>query len=438
MKEVQVSLTRSQAEFVNSKAKFPLFCAGYGSGKSYVMGFIAVTDAMHSSKCIIGVYEPYNDLLRTVGIPTVQHWLNEFGVRFTLNKNDNVIYTSSPGIGDFYFKSMDNIESMVGYETYSSHIDELDTLTTDRAEQAFFKIMGRNRQTPDDVPQELRQWVEKNQRFEVVNKIRSYTTPEGFKFCHRMWDPQSENAIRNPEFKIYKGRTADNPKLTEDYLDGLRATYPAALLKAYMEGEFVNLESGSVYYTFDRHRHYTSRLVQPQDTLHIGMDFNVGKTCGIVFVDDANITSIVAEVVNKYDTPDLINEIKTRWPNHRIIAYPDATGVKRGTTNASTSDIAQLHAAGFQVRAHGHNPRIKNRVASTNQMFATMRCFVNTIECPEVTKCLEQQAYDKNGDPDKKSGYDHPLDGMGYRIDYSFSLKRPMFKLDFSFANRGY
>ena len=119
--------------------------------------------------------------------------------------------------------------------------------------------MGRNRQAPSDVPKEHREYIEKNERWECINRIYSYTTPEGFKFCHKMWSPDSENAVRNPEFQLYKGKTSDNPTLTEAYLQQLESAYPANLLRAYMEGEFVNLESGTVYHVFNRHTHYTNR-----------------------------------------------------------------------------------------------------------------------------------------------------------------------------------
>jgi len=435
-KTVTVSLTESQVEFVKSEALYPLFCAGFASGKSHVMGFCAVMDAMHSSSCVIGVYEPDYSLIKNIAIPRVCQWLDEFGFKYRTHQQDHAIYTSSSGIGDFQFKSMENPESIVGYETYRSHIDEFDTLPMDKAEAVFYKILGRNRQTPKDVPQERRRWIEKNQRFEVVNRISSYSTPEGFKFCHKMWEPSGDNALSNPEFKIYLGRTQDNPTLTEQYIEELKKNYPPALVRAYMEGEFVNLESGTVYHTFDRIKHFTPRTIARTDTLHIGCDFNVGKTCGIVFVDHEGKTSIVAEVVNKYDTPDLIQEIRTRWPNHKIVIYPDASGVKRTTTNAASSDISLLKAAGFEVRAHGSNPRIKDRVACVNKLFADNTLWVNTVECPEVTKCLEQQSYDKSGDPDKKSGYDHALDGLGYRVHYSFNIKKSMFQIPFSFAQK--
>lgn len=436
-KSVTVSLTESQAKFVAAKERFPLFCAGYNSGKSYVMGFCAVMDAMHSKHANVYIYEPEVSHIRTIAVPIVEYWLNMFGLKYNpYNKNERIIEVTSPNCGNFHFRPMDNPDTLVGYQSYSSHIDELDTIPTDRAEAVWRKILGRNRQQPEDVTMDNREWVEENQRWECINKIRVYTTPEGFKFCHRMWDPDGANAMQNPQYKLYKGRTLDNPTVSKAFIDELRAAFPPNLLQAYMEGEFVNLESGAVYTAFDRHRCFTPRVINKGDTLHIGCDFNVGKTAGVVFVDHEGKTSIVAEIINKYDTPDLIQEIKTRWPNHKVVMYPDASGVKRTTTNASSSDIALLKAAGFEVRAHGTNPRIKDRVAAVNKMFADGNLWINTVECPEVTKCLEQQAYDKNGDPDKKSGYDHPLDGLGYRIHYSFNIKRTMFQIPFSFAQK--
>jgi len=42
-----------------------------------------------------------------------------------------------------------------------------------------------------------------------------------------------------------------------------------------------------------------------------------------------------------------------------------------------------------------------------------------------VARCLEQQAY-KDGEPDKKAGFDHQNDATGYPIAYEFPILRPM------------
>jgi Terminase-like family. len=436
MTTAKISLSRGQAEFFASQAHYRGLSAGYAFGKSHLMGLCTSTDMMHSSSVIVGVYEPFHDLVRTVAWPNVQKWLVELGIRFTLNKQESVIYTSNSGVGDCYFKSMDNIDALVGYETYTSHIDEIDTMSADNAEKAFFKIMGRNRQNIQDVPTEYKKWNEKAQRFDCINRISVYSTPEGFKFFYKMWHPDNENAKKNPEFKLFYGRTLDNPYLSDDYIDGLKSTYPKEMLDAYMEGKFVNLESGTVYYNFDRKRHRTNRTIQQNDILHIGIDFNVGNTSAVIFVDDADDIRAVAEITKQLDTPALIKEIKRRWPTHKIFAYPDASARNRHTSNASVSDIAELDQAGFIVRAHSKNPRIKDRVASVIKVLEKDRFLVNVNECPNLTNYLEQQAYDKNNEPDKSTGIDHLLDAMGYRIHYSFPIKKPIFSIDYSFAER--
>jgi len=50
---------------------------------------------------------------------------------------------------------------------------------------------------------------------------------------------------------------------------------------------------------------------------------------------------------------------------------------------------------------------------------------VNTRQCPTLTECLEQQAYDKNGEPDKSTGKDHPPDALGYFITYRWPIVKP-------------
>jgi hypothetical protein len=43
--------------------------------------------------------------------------------------------------------------------------------------------------------------------------------------------------------------------------------------------------------------------------------------------------------------------------------------------------------------------------------------------CPHTVDGFEQQVYDTNGMPDKKSGHDHMMDGVGYFINYEFGMK---------------
>ena len=210
-----VELTESQVAMYTAPEMFPAYVAGFGSGKSYIMGLTACTYATHSSSCLIGVYEPDHNMLRRVAIPRVMYWLTQMGYSYTPNKQEGMIYTSSSGIGDFIFKSLADPESLVAYETYATLLDELDTLNTNHAEEVFDKLLGRNRQNIADVPQKYKVYNELEDTWDCVNKTFSYSTPEGFKFMYKMWSPDGENAILNPEYKIYRGRTEDNPTLSQ-------------------------------------------------------------------------------------------------------------------------------------------------------------------------------------------------------------------------------
>ncbi|OML96001.1 terminase, partial [Salmonella enterica subsp. enterica serovar Enteritidis] len=93
-----------------------------------------------------------------------------------------------------------------------------------------------------------------------------------------------------------------------------------------------------------------------------------------------------------------------------------------------------LHNAGFEIRAKSVNPAVKDRVASVNKALEAGRLMVNEQACPVTARCLEQQAYDKNGIPDKTSGNDHQNDATGYPIAYEMPLVKPVSHIPVTFA----
>jgi hypothetical protein len=65
-------------------------------------------------------------------------------------------------------------------------------------------------------------------------------------------------------------------------------------------------------------------------------------------------------------------------------------------------------------------------VLAMNQMIhadGQRRLRVNTDACPNLTMSFEQQAYDKNGEPDKTNGWDHVVDAQGYFVHARYPLK---------------
>ena len=95
----------------------------------------------------------------------------------------------------------------------------------------------------------------------------------------------------------------------------------------------------------------------------------------------------------------------------------------------SFADLSILRQAGFTVRANSRNPSVRDRVNAVNAMLLNdmdqRRWKVNTDRCPVLTEALEQQAYDKNGEPDKSSGHDHANDAQGYFLVHRYPIKKP-------------
>ena len=81
-----------------------------------------------------------------------------------------------------------------------------------------------------------------------------------------------------------------------------------------------------------------------------------------------------------------------------------------------------MRQAKFQVMVNSTNPAVKDRVLSVNRMLETRDYKINPDTCPSLVESFERQAYDKNGEPDKTSGFDHVVDGAGYFITYRYPI----------------
>jgi hypothetical protein len=401
-------MTDPQARFFMMQAKYPAFIGGFGTGKTETLANCAIADALDSSTALVAMYEPTFDLVRLILAPRMQDKLSEIGIRYKYNKQENIIYTSSGQCGDFVMRTLDNPARIIGYESYRAHVDELDTLKPAHAAEAWRKIIARNRQRPAGISSPF-------------NRVRVYTTPEGFRFVYDTWarDPK-------PGYEMVQAATQSNPFLPEDYVESLRASYPSQLIDAYLEGRFVNLTSGTIYSNFDRRLNHSDAEAKPGEPLIIGMDFNVQKMAAVVYVIRDGCPIAVDEMVDIADTPAMADMIKRRFAGHAITICPDASGQNTSSKNASESDLSILRAAGFTLKVTGSNPSVRDRILSTQAMLLNgkgeRRMRVNTHRCPKFTEGLEQQVYDNNGEPDKTNGIDHVNDAGTYPIVRLFPI----------------
>lgn len=402
-----MALTATQRAFATSREPFPAFIGGFGSGKTAAAIARAMALKTHFKNCDIAYYLPSFPLVEDIAMRRFPELCERKGWAFKMRGGTSP-HIEFPGAGRILFRSLSHPESIVGYEVAHSICDELDTLPKKKARDAWNKVIARNRQ-----------------KCAMANTVAVATTPEGFQFVYERWQKQPA-----PGYVMFKARTIENAaNLPPDYIQNLQNSYPSNLLSAYLDGEFVNLTAGSVYHEFDRHLNGTDATIRPGEPLHIGMDFNVNNMSAVVFVIRDGNPVAVEEVTQVRDTPTMCGVLVERYKaaGHSITIYPDASGQATKSVNASLSDLTLLRSAGFTVLANNRNPAVKDRVLSVNQLInnqGTRRLRVNFDKCPTLVEGLEQQAYNKNGEPDKTGNQDHLNDALGYFLCYKFGIAR--------------
>lgn len=388
------SLMPHQDDFMYSEAVHTGLVGGFGCGKSFIGVLKTVGKKLEYPGIDVAYYLPSYGLIKDIAFPKFKEVLSSHNIKYKLHETDKEFQTP---FGKIIMRTTANPEMIVGYEVGYSCIDEADVPPKDKMSKAFVNIVARNRvKLPDG----------------KENQTDFVSTPEGFKFLYEFF-------VKNtaPNRRLIKGKTIDNPHLPENYIETLQQVYTNEQLEAYLNGEFVNLTAGTVYRNFDRNENHSDREIEPNDKLHIGMDFNVGNMNAIIHVIDGKEPIAVDEITGAFDTPDIIQKIKNKFPKHTIVIYPDASGKNRNTSG--TSDINLLKQGRFIVKTLSKNPAVRDRVNTMNSSFLNAKgerlYKVNTNNCPQYTECLEKQAY-KNGEPDKTNGFDHANEAGGYFI----------------------
>lgn len=390
---LELKLLPHQDDFVASTAKHTTLVAGFGSGKTEGAVTKACVRLIETSPRLnVGYYLPNYPLINDIAVPRFSQFFDDNKIKYKYNEQKKTFTTK---YGKVLLRNMTKPETIVGYETFYSIIDEIDILPKVKAGKVFKKILGRNRQLDP-----------KGRK----NSVDLVSTPEGFNFLYNFAVKEASS-----DKLLIKAKTSDNPFLPDDYVETLAAEYTEEELTAYINGEFCNLTSGTVYKSFKRHLHSTTREALPGEDLYIGMDFNVEKMSAIIYVIESGAMHAVDQILNKYDTEDLARCIREAYPTNQIEINPDASCKARNSAGLSDYDILIDEKYDFNVNVRRKNPEVLHRVRAVNKSFEVGKLFVNLTKCPDFADALEQQPY-KDGIPDKKAGLDHVLDAGGYAV----------------------
>jgi hypothetical protein len=253
-------------------------------------------------------------------------------------------------------------------------------------------------------------------------------TPKGLNWAHDLYT----QALDYPdEWISFQYTTIEGGNVALEEIEAARRTLDERTFRQEFMASFETF-SGRVFYAFDR-KYNLRPWIESIDKLelHVGMDFNVSPITAVVAVKLGNTLQVIDEIkIFGSSTDEMVEELKQRYPNNKIIVYPDPAGSQRKTSAGGRTDHTILRNAGFNVKApNGHNA-VRDGINAVNAKLRSSAGETTLYidpKCKYVIECLEKQTYKEGTSlPDKTSGFDHMNDALRYMVDYLFPIRQPI------------
>jgi len=406
----QADYSGPQWEFLRSSATIKGFVGGMGSGKTYI--FIRETLLNHlfrknrqgvSNGWII--YPTY-DLAEELFVLPFNGLLEHLNIDFEYNIAKHR-YESRYGRIKLY--QLVKPQMIVGAELTYVGFDEFDVASWKNCEIAFLKALGRLRGSG-------------NVELYIV------TTPEGLHYTYKIFVTDNPKGERF----LVKAKTKDNPHLDPGYIKMLEDNYPPRLLEAYLNGEFVNLTQGILYYNFERAKQAGKKLtVNPQAELYLTCDFNKAPMEWLVAQREGDKIKFVAPISIKHDakTKQAAEMFCQMFKNHglkKVIVTGDASGQWEGTRDYSSDyqiikEVLELNKWQALFKVPTHNPSVNNRVNLTTTLIHKERLLIDE-SCLSLILDYENVVGDGKGGKDRKNAMlTHASDAADYLINLLYA-----------------
>ena len=399
-------LSEAQQSIGDDQTRFRVIIAGRRFGKTYLSVREMAKFARHPKRKVVYIAPSYRQGKQTVWAD-LKEKLGKLGWIKRVNETELTITLINGSL--IMLRSADNYDSMRGLGIDFVVFDEF----ADIAVQTWTEV--------------IRPALSDREGHAMF-----IGTPKGMgNWAKDLWD-QGQNPA-TIDWSSYQYTTLDGGNVSEEEIEAAKQDLDERTFRQEYMATFETY-SGAVYYAFDRSQLFDIKQLEPvvanNETMHIGVDFNVNPMSAVVSVKRGERLYVVDAIeIYGSNTQELCDEIKMKYGTERkYFAYPDASGGARNTKGTSDHNI--LRQNGFLVKAPGRNPPVKDRIAAVNSAFKSSNgqvklCINNTAR--RLIECVEKQTY--KGDtrvPDKESGFDHLLDALGYLTVYHFPIQRPI------------
>jgi len=392
-------LSNPQKEICQSAVenRFVVSCCGRRFGKTHVALRELARAASKPDQMVYYVAPSYR-MAKTIVWDQLKSKLKE--LRWIDQSNEAELKLRLKNGSVIYLKGADNPESLLGVGLNYAVLDEYQDIDP----KVWYQIL---RPTLSD----------------KQGKALFIGTPRGVgSFSHQMYTmAQDTEGWKAHTYTTLEGGNVPEEEIEQAKRDMDEKTFQQEYLATF------NTYSGQVYYNFNRD--YTIQTHNaPVHEIHCGIDFNVDPmSVSIAVIEGRNIYFVDEIVMKGSNTDEVCDELKRRYPQSRIIMYPDPAGRQRKTSAGGRTDISILQNAGFTVKVRNSHTPIRDRVNSVNAKLKNSNgehsLFVDP-KCRQIITSLERMVYKPGTSVIEKDGeLDHMADAVGYLVDFLFPLR---------------
>lgn len=278
-------------------------------------------------------------------------------------------------------------------------------------------------------------------------------TPKGFNHFHEDHSkglPSAKDSEGQPitDHRSWTYTSIQGGNIPEDEIAAARRDLDPRTFSQEYNATFESY-AGQVLYAFKRTANVRACPYDPTKPIHIGMDFNVNPMSATIWQETEEVTErdrygkplvkkttsfqVGEIIIPTSNTDEMCAEIKRRFGRvengreslRHITIYPDPAGAQNRSSAQGRTDISILRANNFRVLAMSSHPLVRDRINETNARFLNVAGEHQAFVDPSCTKSI--QAYERleykegTNEPDKNSGYDHPVDATGYYMYVRFA-----------------
>ena len=252
------------------------------------------------------------------------------------------------------------------------------------------------------------------------------STPAGFNHYHEWW----EQAQELEEWETFSYTTIEGGNVPPEEVELARRQLDERTFNQEFNASFESF-SGRVFADFSDDN-VDDSIEDMGGPILIGLDFNVGIMAGVICSRVGDTLHIWDEIaVKNSNTDEVALMLRSRFPDRKLIAYPDPTGKARKTSAAGETDHGILRKHGIEVIAPKQPWAVKDRLNATNWLICNAekqrRLFVHP-RAKNTIKGFKSVTYKEGAQDfivDKAPGLEHWIDGCGYLILSAMNQVRP-------------